>query len=294
MKRPTRLSEYVGQSKIRPILEMELKTGTLRPTLLYGASGLGKSALASAITGELSNTQLHEYVASSAWTDDFIIDMLMSLSIEGYNPKGIPGPNAVSHTVYIDECSELRNLSILRPIEDGHVYDRSGQPNWLPRINWVFSTNLPEKLSSAFMNRMKLQLHLSPYTVQEIEQIIKFNFPGMPGDTVTDIAKRSKGTPRTALSYAESVYLYNGDSAKFFSLMGIDEMGLDDRDREYLRILNGASRPLSLNSLASALQETPAIVRMMESHLIFLGLLTITGQGRVGMGGTRSRGKRQE
>ena len=281
MRRPTRLSEYVGQSRIRPILELELKTGSLRPTLLYGGAGLGKSALASAITGELGkNTQLHEFVASKSWTDDFIIDMLMGLSIEGYDSKGIPGPNAVRHTIYVDECSELTNLSILRPIEDGHVYDRSGHPNWLPEINWIFSTNLPEKCTSAFMNRMKLQLHLYPYSVKEIEDIITFNFPDMPKGTVENIAKRGKGNPRMSLSYAESVALYNGDSDKFFSLMGIDERGLDDRDREYLRILGDASRPMSLNSMSSALQESTAIVRMMENHLIFLGLVQIGGTGR--------------
>lgn len=286
------MKEYVGQSKIRPILELELKTGSLRTCLLYGSSGLGKSALASALTGELARTQLHEFVASSSWNDEFIIDMLMGLSIEGYDDKGIPGPKAVSHTIYIDEVSELKNcLSILRPMEDGHVYDKSGMPSWLPHINWIFSTNLPEKLPAAFLNRIKLQLHLTPYTISEIGQIIAFNFPAMPKKLVADIARRAKGNPRLCLSYAESVTLYNGDATKFFGLMGIDEEGLDERDRDYLAILADAKRPLSLNSLASALQETSAIVKMMESHLIFMRKISIGPSGR-SIICQNSRGKR--
>jgi Holliday junction resolvasome RuvABC ATP-dependent DNA helicase subunit len=285
------MKEYIGQSKIRPILELELKTGSLRSCLLYGASGIGKSALANALTGELKNTILHEYVASPSWDDEFIVDMLMDLSIEGYDSKGIPGPNAVKHTIYIDEVSELKSLAILRPMEDGHVYDKSGLPSWLPHINWIFSTNLPEKLTSAFLNRIKLQLHLTPYTVAEIGQIIAFNFPAMSKTLVEDIARRAKGIPRLCLSYAESVTLYNGDASKFFGLMGIDEEGLDERDRDYLAILADAKRPLSLNSLASALQETSAIVKMMESHLIFMKKICIGPSGR-SIISQNSRGKR--
>ena len=280
MRRPQNLNEYVGQGSIKPILELELKTGSLRPTLLYGPSGIGKSALACAISRSL-NSELHEYVASSTWSSDYMIDLLMNLSIEGYDSKGIAGPGAKSHTILVDEihaCSHLETW--LLPIETGHVY-RDGMPSWLPRINWIICTDQPEKLSAPLLNRMKLQLHLRPYTVDEIGQIITFNFPGLKKALVEDIAKRSKGMPRLAISFSESIALYGGDSAKFFGLMGIDEEGLDLRDRDYLDILREAKRPLSLNTMANSLQETVAITRIMESHLLFLGKVRISGSGRL-------------
>lgn len=290
MKRPTKLSEYIGQTRIKPLLDLELKSGGLRPTLIYGISGIGKSSLANVLNCSLKS-QLHEHVASESWDDNFINDLLMSFSIEGYDDKGIPGPKAVSHTLFIDECHSMTKCmtALLRPIEDGHCY--CPDVNWLPKINYIFATDRPEKLSSPFMNRMKLQLHLMPYSVSEIGQIISFNFPAMDKALVENIAKRAKGVPRLALSFSESVVLYKGDADTFFNTMGIDEEGLDERDRQYLSILAEAKRPLSLNSLASTMQESVPILKMMESHLLFLKKLVITPAGR-SINCQNSRGKR--
>lgn len=292
MKRPQSLDQYFGQSRVKPMLALELKTGFVRPVIIFGQSGVGKTALANALACELGG-QFHEFVAQESWTESFITDMLMSLSINGYDDHGRPGKNADTHVVFIDEAQAMGRCqtALFRPIEDGHVYDATGQPNWLPRIVYILATTNPEKIASALMNRMKLQLHLTPYTDIEIEQIVNFNFPDMSMSLVKDVARRSKGVPRLALSYAESVQLYEGDAETFFGLRGIDERGLDERDREYLAILSEANRPLSLNSIAAALRESPAIVRMMESHLLFMGLVTVSPSGRQ-ISAPTSRGKR--
>jgi MoxR-like ATPase len=83
--------------------------------------------------------EFHEHVASESWTPEWVVDMLLDLSIEGYDSKGIPGPGAKRHVVYIDEFHNCRPSvmdAFLRPIEDSHVW-KNGLHNWLAETTYI-------------------------------------------------------------------------------------------------------------------------------------------------------------
>jgi Holliday junction resolvasome RuvABC ATP-dependent DNA helicase subunit len=274
---------------------MELATGHCRNVALIGSQGLGKTSLSYCISKALK-CEFHEYVASEAWTPDDINNMLMSLSIEGYDKEGRPGSNAVRHVLYIDEVHGLKRQAadaLLRPAEDLHVFTKAG-PSWLPEITFIISTNDPQLVPPALMSRFPLQFALVPYTDSDIAQIVRRNFPDMPKDIAEDVARRSKGIPRLALSYGESIQLYKGDAETFFRLRGIDEQGLDSRDRQYLEILREADRPLSLNTISAAMRESSSVVsQLIENTLLFKQMIRIGPRGRT-LVNQSSRGRRQE
>jgi Holliday junction resolvasome RuvABC ATP-dependent DNA helicase subunit len=280
---------------MKPLLAMELATGHCRNVALVGSQGLGKTSLAGVIANTL-NCQFHEYVASESWTPEWIVDTLLSYSIEGYDEKGRPGPKADRHVCYIDEAHGMkRNVAdaLLRPTEEGHVF-KDGSPSWLPETTFIISTNEPQKLPVALLSRFALQFYLTPYTDVELSEIVRRNFPDMPEDTANDIARRAKGNPRLSISYGESIQLYNGDAEAFFRLRGIEEQGLDARDRQYLQILRESDRPLSLNSISACLSEAPQVVsQLIENTLIFKQLIKIGPRGR-SLVEQSARGRRQE
>lgn len=254
---------------------------------------MGKTSLAYCIARALK-CQFHEYVVSETWTPDFINDLLLGLSVEGYDAQGRPGSNAVRHLLYLDEFHGLKRQSmdaLLRPTEDLHVFTTSG-PSWLPETTFVISTNEPQMVPVALMSRFPLQFALTPYSDSDIAEIVRRNFPDMPKDTAEDVARRSKGTPRLAISFGESIQLYKGDAETFFRLRAIDETGLDSRDRAYLDILREADRPLSLNTMSAAMRESPQVVQLIENTLLFKQLIRIGPRGRT-LVEQSSRGRRQ-
>lgn len=295
MKRPARLSEYCGQSEVKSLLALELKSGFPRSMLVYGSPGLGKTSLGFALSNEIPGCVFKEYVAQPDWGAQEIFNLLMALPIDGYDRWGRPGPNAVKVLCFIDEAHGLSGRAadaLLRPVEDGHCFSpQTGEASWLPQICFMLATTMPEKVSTPLRDRMALQFHLKPYDTADLKAIIIRNFPRMKPALALDIARRAKGTPRLALSYADSIDRYKIKAEAFFKLRGIDEQGLDERDRAYMKLLYEANRPLSLNSLSSALKESSAIVTMMESNLIYLGLVEVTSRGRVAAQ-KQSRGER--
>jgi len=293
MMRPKTMAQFVGQSETKPLLSLELATGNCRNVAIFGPAGLGKTSLAGVIANTL-NREFHEHIASETWTPEWVTDMLLDLSIEGYDDKGIPGPGAKKHVVYIDEFHSCRPSvmdAFLRPIEDSHVW-KNGLPNWLSETTYIISTNYPEKVPNALLQRFPLQFNLVQYTDEDMTKIVRANFPSMPKAIAEDIARRSKGIPRLAISFGDSISLYKGDADTFFKLRGIDEHGLDSRDRKYLEILEESDRPLSLNTIASCMRDSASVIStMVEPTLIFKGLVHITGKGRT-LAAKQARGKR--
>jgi Holliday junction DNA helicase RuvB len=294
--RPANLSEYIGQSDIRPVLENAIrlaKTGKrLFPnTLLYGGPGLGKSSLAAVLAREAGLILLN-YTAGKDWTGVRLKHELLNLNVKGYGPGGKWQAGAPRYLLFVDEVHCFHSTAyeaLYSPLEDLEVHD-NGTVYWLPDTSFVFATTKPSTLPKPFLDRLSLQLHLSPYSVEELGQIIRRLHPGMTPGVVAEVAKRSCGVARLAINYAQSVEDYPG-GLDWFSIMKIDEAGLNEWHRRYLEVLERADgRPVSLTALASVLRETPDVVKMLEEELVRQDRIIVTAHGRLLAGVIEGRG----
>ncbi len=112
-------------------------------------------------------------------------------------------------------------------------------------------------------------------------------------EAIKEIAKRSRFTPRTAnyfLKRARDYAQVNKSSLttdnvkKALELLGVDEVGLFETDRNVLKALiekfNGG--PVGLGTLAAATSEEEATIEeVIEPYLIQLGFIERTPRGRV-------------
>ena len=289
--RPQDFSQYVGQSDIMPVIHNAIrlaKEGTrlFPPTLLYGGPGLGKTSLVGCIGKEIG-LKVMSYVGSKDLTGTKIKQDLLNLDVRGYTDNGIWQPGATRYLVFIDEIQAAdRSLTgeLLTAIESLEVTDASGNLYWLADISFIFATTEPAtlmRICRPFMDRLTLQLHLTPYREEELEQIIKRLHPKMKADIVADIARRSCGVARHAVNFSQAVEDYPG-GLSWFAIMGIDEFGLTESHRKYLKVLEDAGgRAVSLSGLASVLRELPSVVMLWEEELIRQDRILVTPHGRL-------------
>jgi Holliday junction DNA helicase RuvB len=286
--RPQDFSQYVGQSDIMPVIHNAIRLAKegkrlFAPTLLYGGPGLGKTSLVGCIGREIG-LKVVSFTGSKDLTGTRIKQELLNLDIKGYKDNGVWQPGATRYLVFIDEVHAAdRSLEcqLLSAIENLEVTDSSGNLYWLPDISFVFATTEPAKLSRPFMDRLTLQLHLTPYTNEELEQIIKRLHPNMEKSIVEDIARRSCGVARHAVNFSQSVEDYSGGLA-FFDVMHIDESGLHEYHRQYLKVLEDAGgRAVSLSGLSSTLREASSVILLWEEELIRQDRISVTPHGRL-------------
>jgi holliday junction DNA helicase RuvB len=291
---PKSWSAYYGQSSLIPLIKQEVATGCPRSMLLTGMAGTGKSALAH-VVGYESGMQVFEYRCFRDWDEARVAQVFLDLDITGYSDDGIPGPNAARSLIVLDEIHALKgdgSESLLPILDSGHC-TLHGEANWLPTyLTVVGATDRPQEMSNPLRSRFALQLHLDPYSDVEIGQIIKSRYPRMSKDLIQDVAGRSRGNPRLALNYADTVAQHGG-STLIFSTLGIDQKGCGKLENAYLDALRRADgHTLSVRQLASIVQEDVEVLReLVEPFLVRLGLIQISPRGRTLVIGA-VRGKR--
>ena len=110
----------------------------------------------------------------------------------------------------------------------------------------------------------------------------------------TEIARRSRGTPRIANRLLKRVRDYAivlGDGNITLDLtklalnrLEIDELGLDEIDRKLLEtmIINYQGRPVGIEALASSMgEEIDTIEDVYEPYLMQIGFIARTPRGRI-------------
>lgn len=292
VKRPETLEEYIGQDRAKHLVRVELEGGMMpRHTLLYGKAGLGKTSLAAVMARE-GGLRFVNWKASKQMTQRWLQTQLMALPVTGYGTGGQPGTNAERYLIFIDEVHDLPVYETLYEVLEDRVLnpDPHGGISWLPLICFVVATTSPNILPKPFADRFALKLRLDPYTVEDLTTLADRAFPDLPDGHAVEIAKRSRGTARICVNLAESVKRHGLD---YFGLMGIDEQGCTELDRQVIQTLTKAGRPLALNTLANMVQEDPSTIRdVVEPYLITLGLMEITPKGRQATSITSSMGSR--
>ncbi|MCS7093414.1 MAG: Holliday junction branch migration DNA helicase RuvB [Patescibacteria group bacterium] len=296
--RPKRLSDYIGQKKIVKTLSVFIEAVKKRGyssehLLFYGPPGIGKTTLSYVVANELSG-QLR---ITSGATITKTGDLAAILS----NLKD-------NDVLFIDEIHRLPKSveEMLYPVLEDYYLDiiigkgpsaRAVRLN-VPRITIIGATTKLALLSAPLRERFGLILRLDYYQIEDLKEIVKRSAKileiSITDDAAYEIALRSRRTPRIAnriLRRARDILEVEKSYSKIdknlleklFSLLEIDELGLMDIDKKYLRILSEKfnNQPVGVETIASALSEdVKTIEDFIEPYLFQIGFVKKTARGR--------------
>jgi Holliday junction DNA helicase RuvB len=296
--RPKRLSEFIGQARVREQLSLVL-AGALRRgkapdhVLLSGPPGLGKTTIAMIISAELG-TPLR---ITSGPAIERAGDLAAVLSTLGDG-----------EVIFIDEIHRLARPAeemLYLAMEDFRVDVVVGKgpgataiPLEIAPFTLVGATTRAGLLPAPLRDRFGFTAHLDFYEAEELEVIIRRS-ASLLGVTLSEdggkeIAGRSRGTPRIANRLLRRVRDYAEVRADgvitveiaraALELYEVDTHGLDRLDRAVLRALvtRFAGGPAGLSSLAVAVGEEAETVEVVaEPFLVREGLIARTPRGRV-------------
>ncbi|HET6446546.1 MAG TPA: Holliday junction branch migration DNA helicase RuvB [candidate division Zixibacteria bacterium] len=299
--RPQYLSQFIGQDKLRANLSILIEAAkgreeSLDHVLFHGPPGLGKTTLAHIVTNEMA--------VSIRTTSGPAIERAGDLAAILTNLRA-------GDILFIDEVHRLGRAveEILYPAMEDFALDivvgkGPGAKNVrlrLPRFTVVGATTRLALLTAPLRSRFGAMYRMDFYDDLAIREIVLrgAGILDVPIDEggATEISKRARGTPRVALRLLRRVRDYaqvRGDgritrqsALEALVLLEIDELGLDDLDRQVLLAIinkfNGG--PVGLDTIgASISEESDTIMDVVEPYLLQLGFLERTARGRMATG----------
>jgi len=296
--RPKKLDEYIGQDKLKERLSLFIQAARQRNehldhVLFSGPPGLGKTTLAHIIAAELD--------VGITTTSGPVVERAGDLAAILTNLK--------DHDVlFIDEIHRLNHVveEILYPaMEDFKLDILVGQgPSAktirldLPKFTLVGATTRTGLLTSPLRDRFGVSAHLDFYPPEDLKCIVTRSSTvlGVSIDEggATEIAKRSRGTPRIAnriLRRVRDFAQVKADGSinkeltkRAMKLLDVDERGFDQMDRKILKTIieKFSGGPVGIDTISSAInEEKDTIEDVYEPYLIQCGYINRTTRGRV-------------
>jgi len=306
------LENVVGQMRAKQMFELMAqtfsRTGNMPPLGIFGPSGYGKTYLVSQWAEEIGAKLI--YINGTAIRD--------ALAFRAYFKDANDDTNT-RYIVFIDECHMLPNkvqenlLSVLeQPAvlctvaskEVGHVLCCDGITRFIDKgdvmretlpknLSFVFATTDASALKETIHNRLR-KIHLESYTMEDKIRIAMDHLANR-GVVLPDVslyeqlARRCRSIRQLREELCESFIdvsvVYGGSPQERLgvmdSILGIDENGANDLDRNYLEYIatNGIA---SLATLAGFLKiSKEEIVDRIEPFLLEKQWIQITNKGRI-------------
>jgi len=296
--RPRRLSEFIGQGRIKDNLRIAVAAAQKRGepldhVILYGSPGLGKTTLAYIIAAEMGVsikvssgpaieragdlaailTNLHE-------GDVLFIDEMHRLS-HTIEEKLYPAMEDFVFDIFLGKGPSARNLRLS-----------------LPRFTLIGATTRFALVSPPLRDRFGVTYHLDFYDEAAIHTILERSAAILNVEAEREglipIAQRARGTPRVAnrllkrvRDYAQvmaSGVITHDVALEGLSKLEVDSVGLDDIDHRVLHTITDKfdGGPVGLDTIAASINEdADTIMDVYEPYLLQLGFLERTPRGRV-------------
>lgn len=295
--RPSVWDEYIGQEQIKKNLQVFIQASkkrneSLDHILFFGPPGLGKTTLSHIIATEMG-AEIKVTAAPMIEKSGDLAAILTNLS-EG-------------DILFIDEIHRLSPAveEILYPAMEDFRLDiiiGSGPAAQsvkidIPRFTLIGATTRAGMLSNPLRDRFGMNFRMQFYSPKELAKIVglasqKLGKP-LSSEGASEIARRSRGTPRIALRLLKRVRdfadVYDEESISYerarFALeeLGVNDLGFDELDLRYLQILaENGGRPIGLNTISAAMSEDESTIEdVIEPYLLANGYLERSAKGRL-------------
>ncbi|AUJ26147.1 Holliday junction branch migration DNA helicase RuvB [Virgibacillus dokdonensis] len=296
--RPTMLSQYIGQHKVKENLRIFIQAAKMREepldhVLLYGPPGLGKTTLAAIIANEMG-VQFRSTSGPAIERAGDLAAILSSLE--------------AGDVLFIDEIHRLPRTveEVLYPAMEDFFLDivigsgpsaRSVRID-LPPFTLVGATTRAGLLSAPLRDRFGVLSRLDFYDPEDLCMIIErtadiFN-TSITKEAALEVAERSRGTPRIAnrlLKRIRDISQVKGEQKISLSTTGqalemlqVDKQGLDHIDHKLLKGMMNHFQggPVGLDTIAATIGEEPQTIEdVYEPFLLQIGFIQRTPRGRI-------------